>query len=199
MKLLGVSGGPTNSSKTLLAVNAALEYAYSYDSSIDIEVLNISDFNVQFCDARDPAKYEGDARILIDKIIDADAYVIGTPMYRGTYTGILKNIFDLIPNDAMTGKPVGLVATGGSDHHYLALEHELKPLLGFFMSLVLPGVVYANNGHFSLGKIDSDELLIKLKQLGESVVNFHKILPVDRLSIIGALAPTIKRESLSNG
>ena len=57
MKLLGVSGGPTNSSKTLLAVNAALEYAYSYDSSIDIEVLNISDFNVQFCDARDPAKY----------------------------------------------------------------------------------------------------------------------------------------------
>ena len=120
-------------------------------------------------------------------------------MYRGTYTGILKNIFDLIPNDAMTGKPVGLVATGGSDHHYLALEHELKPLLGFFMSLVLPGVVYANNGHFSLGKIDSDELLIKLKQLGESVVNFHKILPVDRLSIIGALAPTIKRESLSNG
>tara|TARA_B110000238_G_C16136227_1_gene443824 strand:- start:667 stop:1266 length:600 start_codon:yes stop_codon:yes gene_type:complete len=199
MKLLGVSGGPTNSSKTLLAVNAALEYAYSYDSSIDIEVLNISDFNVQFCDARDPAKYEGDARILIDKIIDADAYVIGTPMYRGTYTGILKNIFDLIPNDAMTGKPVGLVATGGSDHHYLALEHELKPLLGFFMSLVLPGVVYANNGHFSLGKINSDELLIKLKQLGESVVNFHKILPVDRLSIIGALAPTIKRESLSNG
>ena len=146
----------------------------------------------------DPAKYEGDARLLIDKIIDADAYIIGTPMYRGTYTGILKNLFDLIPNESMIGKPVGLIATGGSDHHYLALEHELKPLLGFFLAIVLPGVVYANNGHYSQGKIDSDELIIKLQQLGESIVNFHKILPMDKLSIVGALGPTIKRQSLTN-
>ncbi len=199
MKLLGISGGPTQSSKTLLAVNTVLDCSYNYDSSISIETLNISDFNVQFCDARDPAKYDGDARILIDKVIEADAYIIGTPMYRGTYTGILKNLFDLIPNEAMLGKPVGLVATGGSDHHYLALEHELKPLLGFFLSFVLPGVVYANNGHYSQGKIDSDELLLKLQQLGESIVNFHKILPRDRLSIIGALGPTIKRKSLTSG
>ena len=199
MKLLGISGGPTQSSKTLLAVNTDLDYSCNYDSSISIETLNISDFNVQFCDARDPAKYDGDARILIDKIVSADAYVIGTPMYRGTYTGILKNLFDLIPNEAMLGKPVGLIATGGSDHHYLALEHELKPLLGFFLTLVLPGVVYANNSHYSQGKIDSDELLLKLQQLGESIVNFHKILPTDRLSIIGALGPTIKRKSLTSG
>jgi MsuE subfamily FMN reductase len=199
MKLLGISGGPTQSSKTLLAVNAAVDYAYKLDSSIDIEVLNISYFDVQFCDARDPDNYEGDARILIDKISDADAYVIGTAMYRGTYTGILKNLFDLIPNESMIGKPVGLIATGGSDHHYLALEHELKPLLGFFLAMVLPGVVYANNSHYSQGKIDSEELLKKLQQLGESIVNFHKILPSDRLSIVGALGPSIKRIPLASG
>lgn len=198
MKLLGISGGPTQSSKTLLAVTSALEFASSHDPEIEIETLNVSQFDVQFCDARDPAKYEGDARILIDKIIDADAYIIGTPMYRGTYTGILKNLFDLIPNESMIGKPVGLIATGGSDHHYLALEHELKPLLGFFLAIVLPGVVYANNGHYSQGKIDSDELTMKLQQLGESIVNFHKILPMDKLSIVGALGPTIKRQSLTN-
>ncbi len=199
MKLLGISGGPTQSSKTLLAVNTALGFACKHDSNIEIETLNISQFNVQFCDARDPSKYEGDARILIDKIIDADAYIIGTPMYRGTYTGLLKNVFDLIPNEAMIGKLVGLIATGGSDHHYLALEHELKPLLGFFLAIVLPGVVYANNAHYSQGEIGSEELMVKLQQLGESVVNFNKILPIDRLSIIGALGPSIKRQSLTSG
>ncbi|MDW3094641.1 MAG: NADPH-dependent FMN reductase [Gammaproteobacteria bacterium] len=198
MKLLGISGGPTQSSKTLIAVNTALNYAHNYDSSIDIETLNVSQFNVQFCDARDPSQYEGDARVLIDKIINADAYIIGTPMYRGTYTGILKNLFDLIPNESMIGKPVGLIATGGSDHHYLALEHELKPLLGFFLAIVLPGVVYANNNHYSQGNISSDEIMMKLQQLGESVVNFQKILPDDKLSIIGALGPTIKRQSLTD-
>ncbi len=199
MKLLGISGGPTQSSKTLLAVNTALEFSHRHDPSIDIEVINISQLNVQFCDARDPADYEGDARFIIDKIIASDAYIIGTPMYRGTYTGILKNLFDLIPNDAMVGKPVGLIATGGSDHHYLALEHELKPLLGFFLAIVLPGAVYANNADYSQGGIDSEELMAKLQQLGESVVNFQKILPMDKLSIIGASGPTIKRQSLTSG
>lgn len=198
MKLLGLSGGPTNSSKTLLAVNTAVEFAYNYQTNINIEVLNISQFDVQFCDARDPATYQGDTRALIDKIIGADAYIIGTPIYRGTYTGILKNMFDLIPNDAMFGKPVGLIATGGSDHHYLALEHELKPLLGFFLSIVLPGVVYANNDDYSNGKIASEELLMKLQQLGQSVVNFQNILPVDKQNIIGANGPGIKRQKLSS-
>ena len=199
MKLLGISGGPLQSSKTLLAVNTALNYSKEYEPAAVIDVLNISQFNVQFCDARDPSKYEGDSKLMIDKIIDADAYIIGTPMYRGTYTGILKNIFDLIPNDAMKGKPVGLIATGGSDHHYLALEHELKPLLGFFLTFVLPGVVYANNHDYSNGIISSDVLLEKLKQLGESLVNFHDILPKNRVSIIGALGPEIKRQSLKSG
>lgn len=198
MRLLGISGGPLQSSKTLLAVETAVNRAAEYDRNIKIEVLNISQFNIQFCDARDPAKYEGDASIIIDKIINADAYVVGTPMYRGTYTGILKNVFDLIPNDAMKGKPVGLIATGGSDHHYLALEHELKPLLGFFLTFVLPGVVYANNKDYQDGKIKSEELLVKLSQLGESLVNFHNIIPEDRNSIIGATGPMIKRQSLKS-
>ena len=199
MKLLGVSGGPTQSSKTLLAVKTALEYAKAYDNNVQTETLNISDYNVQFCDARDPAKYENDARLVIDKVVDADALIFGTPMYRGTYTGILKNLFDLIPNDAILGKPVGLIATGGSDHHYLALEHELKPILGFFLAFVLPGTVYANNEHYSNGNLSSEDIQEKLKQLGTSIINFHKLLPDDRCSIIGAMGPTIKRKSLSKG
>ena len=199
MKLLGVSGGPTQSSKTLLAVKTALESAKTYDESVHTETLNISDFNVQYCDARDPAKYENDARLVIDKVVNADALIFGTPMYRGTYTGILKNLFDLIPNDAILGKPVGLIATGGSDHHYLALEHELKPLLGFFLAFVLPGTVYAKNEDYSNGDLTSEEILDKLRQLGTSLVNFHKLLPDDRRGIIGAMGPTIKRKPLSKG
>lgn len=196
MKLLGISGGPLQSSKTLLAVKTAIEFCRQYSAAVESEELNISQFDIQFCDARDPETYEGDSKIIIDKIVQADAYIIGTPIYRGAYSGILKNIFDLIPNDAMTGKPVGLIATGGSDHHYLALEHQLKPLLGFFLAFVLPGVVYANNSDYSKTNIDSDDLLLKLKQLAESLVNFYNILPDDRSKIIGAVGPTIKRISL---
>ena len=187
MKLLGVSGGV--SQKTFAAIETALAFASQYDNSIDIEVLSIGDLNVQFCDGRDPAKYEGDSKLVIDKIIEADALIFGTPMYRGTYTGLLKNVFDLIPNDALMGKPVGLIATGGSDHHYLALEHELKPLLGFFHAFSMPGNVYANNSHYTDGNLVSEDIISRLKELAESIVNFVRILPEDRSSIVGARGP----------
>lgn len=194
MRLLGLSGGL--SLKTLVAIEKALEFAKQYDSTVDVEALNIGEYDVQFCDGRDPAKYEGDSKLVIDKIVEADAVLIGTPMYRGTYTGLLKNVFDLIPNDALLGKPVGLIATGGSDHHYLAIEHELKPIMGFFLAHVLPGGVYASNEHYSDSDLVGEDVLERLEQLAKSIVNFAKIIPSDRLSIVGALGPTIYRKSL---
>lgn len=194
MKLLGISGGL--SQKTLVAVEKALDFAYQYDNSIEIEVISIGELNIQFCDGRDPAKYDGDAKFIINKIIEADALIFGTPMYRGSYTGLLKNVFDLIPNDALLGKPVGLIATGGSDHHYLAVEHELKPLLGFFLAHAIPGSVYANNEHYSNRDLVSQEVLDRLRELAESIVNFVRILPKDKTSLIGARAPTIGRKPL---
>ncbi len=194
MKLLGISGGL--SSKTLIAVEKTLEYAKHYDSSIDVEAVSISEYDIQFCDARDPAKYEGDSKLIIDKVIEADALLMGTPMYRGTYTGLLKNMFDLIPNDALAGKPVGMIATGGSDHHYLALEHEMKPLLGFFYAHVIPGHVYANNSHYSNRDLVDEGILDQLDQLGRAIVNFARIIPSDTMSIVGPMGPSIQRKSL---
>jgi len=194
MKLLGISGGL--SQKTFVAIEKALDFAYQYDNSIDIEVINVGELDIQFCDGRDPAKYEGDSKLIIDKIIAADALIFGTPMYRGSYTGLLKNVFDLIPNDALMGKPVGLIATGGSDHHYLAVEHELKPLLGFFLAHAIPGSVYANNDHYSNRDLVSQDILDRLRELAESIVNFLNILPEDKASLVGARGPAIGRKPL---
>ena len=195
MKLLGLSGGL--SQQTIIAIEKALDFAYQYDNSISIEALNISEYNVQYCDGRDPAKYEGDAKLVIDKITEADALLIGTPMYRGSYTGMLKNVFDIIPNDALLGKPVGLIATGGSDHHYLALEQELRPLLSFFYAFGIPGCVYASNEHYSERDLVSKDILDRLNQLARSVVNLSRILPSDKTDIIGPMGPTMYKQKRS--
>src|SRR6059058_3539307 len=84
-----------------------------------------------------PDSYNSDTQRALALVEAADAYLVATPVYRGTYTGALKNFFDLVPNDPkgsdpLRGKVVGLLATGGSDHHYLVLEHQLRPLFGFF-------------------------------------------------------------------
>ncbi len=194
MKLIGLSGSPTERSKTLLAIEKAVEHVNDAHPSVETEIVNVRDYDVRFCDGRDPAKYEGDTRKVIDKIVEADALIVGTPMYRATYTGILKNVFDLIPNDAIHGKPVGIVATGGSDHHFLAIEHELKPLIGFFQGLALPGGVYAKNEDYENGTLVSEGVIRSLQQLADAVVEFAG-RSTDRL--VGSAGPSIRRESLS--
>lgn len=196
MKILGLCGSPTAPSKTLIAVQKAIDYAVEFDPSISAEVINIRDYDVQFCNAQESHKYEGDTQKIIGKIVEADALIIGTPMYRGSYTGILKNIFDIIPNDALIGKPIGLIATGGSDHHFLAIEHELKPLLGFFLAYPLPGAVYANNTHYSDSSLIDAGILERLQKLAQDVVNFSKLIPKE---LVGAAGPVITRKSLLHG
>lgn len=167
MKLLGISGSLSQNSKTELTIRHALEFAKQADGSIETELIALSEFELVFCDGRNPDDYEGDSRTVIDKITGADAFIVGSPIYRGTYSGALKNLFDLIPNDALKGKVVGIVATGGSDHHFLAIEHQFKPIFGFFNAHVIPGGVYANNSHFSDGKLVAEDILKRLEKLGE--------------------------------
>jgi FMN reductase len=195
MKLLAVSGSPSAPSKTVTALEVALDHARTVRPDLDVALLNLRDLRMEFSDGRDPAAYEGDTRRAIDEVVDADALIVGTPMYRGSYTGRLKNLFDVLPNDALAGTPVGLVATGGTDHHFLAIEHQLKPLLGFFHAHALPGAVYANNGHFSGGRLTDDGIRARLEQLAEAVVTFAERMPA---GLVGAAGPEIPRRSLAD-
>lgn len=72
----------------------------------------------------------------------ADLLIVGTPVYKGSYTGLLKHLIDLLDYRALAGVPVGLIATGGSDRHALVVEHYLRPLFGFFTARTLPTGVF---------------------------------------------------------
>lgn len=59
----------------------------------------------------------------------ADSVIVGSPVYKASYTGLLKVFIDLLPMDVLRGKPVLPILTGGSPAHVLALDFGLKPLL----------------------------------------------------------------------
>lgn len=174
MRLLGISGSLTPTSRTVEVVRLVLEGARRPDPGIETELLDLREYDIAFCDGRDPEDYTGDTRTVIDLVAAADAYVVGTPAYRGSYTGALKNLFDLVPNDAPHGKGAGIVLTAGSDHHFLAIEHQLRPLLSFFQMQTVPGAVYAQNAHFTDGTLTDETIRRQCLALGEAVVGLWR-------------------------
>jgi MsuE subfamily FMN reductase len=193
LKLIGISGSLSKSSKTELLVRKTLQFAGAANPGVETELIALSDYDLVFCDGRNPAEYEGDSRTMIDTIAGGDAYIIGSPIYRGTYSGAFKNLFDLIPNDSLRGKAVGLVATGGSSHHFLAIEHLFKPLFGYFNAYTVPGGVYASNGHFTGGELTDNDVLKRLEKLAGETVRLAGLLGQ---TYNGPSQPDIKRESL---
>jgi FMN reductase len=99
---------------------------------------------------------------IIDAIEQADALIVGTPVYKGTYTGLFKHAFDLADPRALVGKPVLLTATGGGPRHALVAEHALRPLFGFFEALTVPTAVYASDADFVDGQLAEAGVLARV-------------------------------------
>ena len=78
----------------------------------------------------------------------ADALVLVTPIYSGAYTGMVKDLVDLLPDGALDGVPVLMGGTGGTVRHALALDHTLRPLLGHVHAVVAPSAVFAATEDF---------------------------------------------------
>ncbi|MCX4910759.1 NADPH-dependent FMN reductase [Streptomyces sp. NBC_00878] len=66
---------------------------------------------------------------VIERFRGADGIVIGTPVYKAAYSGLLKSLLDLLPQYALEGKTVLPLATGGSTAHALAIDYGLRPVL----------------------------------------------------------------------
>ena len=108
------------------------------------------------------ADLDAQARAILAEILAADALIVGSPVYKGSYGGLFKHLFDLIDPAALAGKPVLLTATGGGDRHALVIEHQLRPLFGFFEAAVLPTGVYAGGADFQDGQPAAPALLDRL-------------------------------------
>jgi len=100
----------------------------------------------------------------------ADLVVATSPVFRGSYAGIVKAFWDLVDPVVMRGKPVLLGATGGSVRHQLMIDQAFRPLFSYFGSLVLPTGVYAEVEDFEVANIPSQALAERVARAGREAV-----------------------------
>ncbi|WP_421617077.1 NADPH-dependent FMN reductase [Brevibacillus sp. TJ4] len=176
MKLLGISGTVIGA-KTSILVQCVLDEAKKLDPTIEVELLDLRNYQMSLCDGRELSAYTDDTKTVVDIVSAADFYVIGTPIFQGSITGALKNLFDHLPPSVLRHKVMGFVANGGTYQHYLVVENQLKPIAGYFRGYVAPGFVYAHADHFNgQNEIADGEVLERITNLATEVVQMQKAL-----------------------
>lgn len=148
--IVGFSGNTTRPSSTRRFAETVTE-ALAKRVGLGHIVLDVEELGLSLLSARSVADLDPHARRLVETIIDAEALVIGSPTYKGSYTGLFKHVIDLLDPADLRGKPVLLTATGGGDRHSLMVEHQLRPLFAFFEAFVTPTAIYASSRDFAEG------------------------------------------------
>ncbi|WP_420037223.1 NADPH-dependent FMN reductase [Streptomyces sp. cg28] len=140
--VLSVSGSPSASSRTgklLRHLDARLTAQGHEVIPLDVRALPAD--ALLGADFRHPAIVEA-----TELFARADGVVIGTPVYKASYSGVLKALLDLLPQYALTGKTVLPLATGGTTAHVLAIDYALRPVLSSM------GAGHIVQGWFTLDK-----------------------------------------------
>ncbi|MFF1598923.1 FMN reductase [Streptomyces mirabilis] len=142
MKLVVVSAGLSVPSSTRLLADRLAAATGRY-TSVDVQVVELRDLAVEIAH-NFTSGFPGRAlSAALEAVTEADGLIVVTPVFSASYSGLFKSFFDVLDQDALTGKPVLIAATGGSARHSLVLEHALRPLFAYLRAVVVPTAVYA--------------------------------------------------------
>lgn len=169
MKIVVLSGSIVGSKTKIAMENVVALFNKSYPE-VEVTFVDLAAYNLVFSDGRPYHEYNGDTKIVLEKIMDADAIVIGTPVFQASISAPLKNIFDLLPANAFMDKVVSIVVTAGTAKHYLMAEQQLKPILAYMKAHIVPTYVFIEEADFLRDEIINDDISFRLARLVEDTV-----------------------------
>ncbi len=106
----------------------------------------------------------------------ADAFVLATPVYHNSYSGVLKNALDYLGSEQFKYRPVGLASHGG--HSTQAVDH-LRQVVRSVVGVAIPTQVCTATADYRDGpdeigchRVADPEILSRIRRFAEEIVLF---------------------------
>ncbi len=157
--------GSNAGKKTRAAIDQLHQQFQEEEASAHLQLFDLKEIDQIFADGRNYLDYGGELTSMLTAIMQADALVIGFPVFQASIPAALKNVLDMLPPKALLHKAVSIVSTAGSSHHQLVAEYQLKPILSYLKASVVPSYVFIHERYFENGKIISEDVNFRLKDL----------------------------------
>lgn len=148
LNIVTVNGSYSSPGKTEALLDLIVEEFQNHHDATVLQVA-VGSLGTGFTNALSREEVSPEVEEKLQAVENADLVIVGTPVFRGSYTGLFKHFFDLIEQYSLANKSVMLSATGGSDRHTLVIDQVLRPLFGFMQAAIAPVGLYASSGDFA--------------------------------------------------
>lgn len=116
--------------------------------SLEATVVELRELAHPIIDAMLTGFPTGELAKVVEKVAEADALVVVSPTFSASISGLVKSFFDILETGTLTGKPVLMAATGGTERHSLMIDFAMRPLLSYLGALPVRTGVFAATSDF---------------------------------------------------
>lgn len=176
MKIVVISGSPRKNANTQVIMKYVFEYAKSKNQ--DTKLINLSEGNIE-CYRGPEEKYNEATQSAADNIMDADVWLIGTPIYNSFFSSALKNLFEYINYKKTEGKVAGIVILAASNIGFIDVQTLITQLLSYFRVIANPKAVFLTTESLSENTISKEEDKKRLRDLVDETLKIASKLHQD--------------------
>jgi NAD(P)H-dependent FMN reductase len=162
MKVAIISGSPRKNGKTQIIMKYVFEYVKS--KNLDVKLINLSDGLIEYF--RGPEEKYNDFTVnAADDIMDADVWLIGSPIYNSFFSSALKNLFEYINYKKTAGKVAGIIILASGNIGFINVQTLITQLLSYFRVFTNPKAVFLTTESISENDISDEDSKKRLREL----------------------------------
>ena len=176
MKVVIISGSPRKNGKTQVIMKYVFEYTKSKNS--DTKLINLSDGQIE-CYRGSEEEYNEHTKNAANNIMDADVWLIGSPIYNSFFSSALKNLFEYINYKKTEGKVAGMAILATGNTGFVDVQTLITQLLSYFRVIPNPKAVFLTTESISENTISNDDDKKRLRELVDETLKMASKLHQD--------------------
>ena len=176
MKIVIISGSPRKNANTQII----MKYVYDYTKSKnqDTKLINLSEGQVE-CYRGPDEEYNEATKIATKDIMDADVWLIGSPIYNSFFSSALKNLFEYINYKKTAGKVAGITILAAGSIGFIDVQTLITQLLSYFRVIANPKAVFLTTESITENIVSDIDAQSRLKEMVDETLEMASKLHQD--------------------
>ena len=162
MKVVVISASPRKNANTQLIMKHVFEYTKSKD--VDVKFINLSEGQIE-CYRGPEEEYNEATKNATKDIMDADVWLIGSPIYNSFFSSALKNLFEYVNYKNTAGKVAGMAILAAGNIGFIDVQTLITQLLSYFRVITNPKAVFLTVDSISNNVLSDESAKERLNEM----------------------------------
>ena len=177
MKIVVIFGSPRKNANIQILMKYVFEYTKSKNQ--DTKLINLSEGQIEYYRGPD-IEYNETTKTAASDIMDADVWLIGSPIYNSFFSSALKNLFEYVDYKKTAGKVAGMTILAAGDIGFINVQNLVTQLLSYFRVITNPKAVFLTTKSLTENSITDEDVQIRLKEMVDDTLELATKLHQDQ-------------------